>query len=351
MCRSFMWTVLIWVFLRLRSLSAQAAFYVALFFLFLLPTSSLVPSRDFMFEHRVYASMLGFSAFLAWCLLSLTAYVKAHWSSSSARQLLTGVISLLAVGLLTFYIGLGRKRALVWSDQELLWRDTVLKSPQKYRPNYNLGVLLMKRSPQEAEVYLSQAIDIDPSNPLALRTLGEVYFNRREVEKAESTWRRALDLDPGHSHTHLALGKLYLQQHDFFPSREHLKISQLLEPSAWESSYYLARLNLQFGFVKKAITECEQGLNRNPRNAKLCFLLADSVSQNRNWPRAVELYLRGLVTDPKNAMVYYRLARAYGELGKGEDVFDAIQQGLQLSQSEGETAVGNNLLDSTRNHR
>ena len=77
----FMWAIMVWGFLRLKRHSAEAAFYVALFFLFLLPTSSLVPRLDLMFEHRLYASMLGFSAFLAWCFLSLLAYVEAHWTS------------------------------------------------------------------------------------------------------------------------------------------------------------------------------------------------------------------------------------------------------------------------------
>ncbi len=344
----FIWTILVWGFLKLKSFSAHAAFYVALFFLFLLPTSSLVPRLDFMFEHRLYASMLGFSALLAWCLRSLLAYVKARWSSSGAKLPLTGVIFLFVGGILASYIGLGRVRARVWSDEELLWRDTVIKSPRKYRPNYNLGVVLMRHSPKEAETYLSQAVDIDPSNPLALKSLGEVYFDRGEVGKAEATWKRALDLDPGDAETHADLGKLYLDRRDFFSSREHLRIAQRLRPSTWRPYFYLARLNLQFGFVKEAIAECEKGLNRYPQNAQLRFLLADSVSQNRNWTRAIELYLEGLETDPKNAMVYYRLARAYWELGKREEAFDAIQQGMQLSQSEGETAVGHDLMDRFR---
>ncbi len=301
-----------------------------------------------MFEHRVYASMLGFSALLAWCSLFLLAYVRANWTSTGAKRLLTGAVFLLVGGILASYIGLGRMRARVWSDEELLWRDTVLKSPRKYRPNYNLGVLLMRHFPTEAEAYLSQAIDIDPSNPLALKSLGEVYFNRREVAKAEATWKRALDLDPGDAGTHAALGRLYLDHRDFFSSREHLKIAQRLKPSTWEPYYYLAQLNLQFGFVKEAIAECEKGLNRHPQNAQLYFLLADSVSQNRNWTRAIELYREGLKTDPENALVFYRLARAYWELGKREAAFAAIQQGMQSSQSEGERAVGIDLLDRFR---
>ncbi len=344
----FMWAIMVWGFLRLKRHSAEAAFYVALFFLFLLPTSSLVPRLDLMFEHRLYASMFGFSAFLAWCFLSLLAYVEAHWTSSATRRMLSGGILLLVLGILVSYIGLGRERAKVWSDEEVLWRDTVIKSPRKYRPNFNLGVVMMRSAPNEAAAYLSQAIDIDPSNPRALKGLGEVYFGQREVGKAEANWKRALDLDPGDADTHTALGRLYLHRRDFFSSREHLRIAQRLEPSKWGPYFYLARLNLQFGFVKEAIAESEKGLNRHPQNAQLRFLLADSVSQNRNWSRAIELYLEGLETDPKNAMVYYRLARAYWEARKREAAFDAIQQGLRWSQSDGEMAVGNELLDRYR---
>ncbi|MDA2925881.1 tetratricopeptide repeat protein, partial [Acidobacteria bacterium AH-259-G07] len=336
---------LFWLALRLRERSPKATFFVFVFFAFLLPTSSFVPSRDYLFEHRVYASLLGFSGLLSLVLGASWRMLKARLVSGATQQRLAGLLVGLAttVPLVTYGV-IDRDRLKDWSNEVALWRDTAEKSPNKYRPNYNLGVTLMEHSPREAIVYLSRAISIDPGIPLAYRSLGEVCFKLGNLDAAEQFWNRALELNPDHAKTYLALGRLYAQRLDFFRAHQHLQRAQKLDSSDWRSYFHLARLNLRFGFWEKAVIQSEMGLNRDPDHVGLRLLLADSVAQTRNWDRAIELYQELLARDPGNSLIYYKLAQVYWTTRRQQQALETVREGIANADSELESAQGKSLL-------
>ena len=324
--------------IRLRKRYPLAVFFVILFLALLLPTSSFVPSQDYLFEHRAYPSMLAFAG-----LLCLGLMRGQEWLRKGRTSLLLGIPF---VVIFTVYVSLDLQRCEVWRDEVALWRDAAEKSPGKYRPNYNLGVVLMDRSPIESIAFLSQAIEINAHVPLAYRSLGQVYFDQSDTDAAERVWKQALDLEPGHANTLIALGKLYLRKRNFFRASTHLEEAQSLASQDWRPYYYLAQLNLQFGFAEKAIRHCERGLDRNPEHAGLRFLLADAVAETQNWGRAVELYRGGLQRDPKNSLAYYKLANVYRAMGETAQAQQAALQGMAVSKSSQEAALGESLLKS-----
>jgi protein O-mannosyl-transferase len=316
-----------------------AGFSGLLFLAFLLPSSSLIPSQDAMSEHRLYLPMIGAAGLLA-ALVRIRPPERSRTPRRPARWLAYASLA----GLILGYIAIDLQRGRIWSDEVLLWRNTVSKSPQKYRPNYNLGVLLLDTVPEESVRYLTRAVEIDPSNPLAFRGLGQVFFNRGEFESAERAWRQALVLDENHAATHLALGQLYARRSDFFRARHHLIAARKLDSFDWRPYHRLAGLLFQFGFPEEAVAECEAGLRRHPRRAELRFLLADIMTETHNWDRAVELYREALGHRPHYGPGYLKLARAYrlmGAPGKGEE---AARRALELSGSEGERRLAEEFL-------
>ncbi|MFQ5741921.1 MAG: tetratricopeptide repeat protein, partial [Acidobacteriota bacterium] len=342
--------LLSWCLYRLSRGHQAAALAAFIFLAFLAPTSSFFPSQDLMFEHRVYASMLGFAfgiALVFQVLLRKGMALADRFSlggspAHSARLKL--VLTLPFLGLLTLYAFLTLQRSSVWSSPLSLWRDAVSKSEGKYRPNLNLGVLLMAENDKQAEIYLSRAIEIDPSNPLAYRSLGRLYFEQDRVKAAESLWRQAVLLDPLHSKTHTALGKLYADRLNFINATRSLEEAIRLSPRDWEPHFYLAQLDLRFGLVVKAIHQSELGLQHAPDHTGLRFLLADAVSQQHNWQRAIELYQEGLRKDPQNARAYYGLGRAHWKAGERDSALESIRKGLAVAQSPAEIALGKKLL-------
>ncbi len=335
---------LVWSIFGFRRRWPTACFFLLLFVLFLLPTSSVVPSLDYMFEHRLYAGMTGWAGLFGILVGGLLKFGGRMDSRRSRSWMHIGAV----LGLIAFFglygmhdLGRGKQ----WSDRERLWRDTVSKSPAKYRPNDNLGVALMQQAPQEAIHYLARAIAIDPTIPLAYRSLGEVYLSLGEKAATRWLWQKALELEPGHPETHLALGRLYLQQRDFWKAREHLQSARSGMPYDWRAHYHLAQLSFLFGFVSEAISHCEAGLSFRPDRTDLRLLLADAVAQTANWERAIELYEQVLNHDP-SVEGYYKLGRAYWKKGNSREALKSVRQGMWISRSAQQRSQGESLLGS-----
>jgi protein O-mannosyl-transferase len=320
--------VVCWGLVVLCRRRPHVAFSAILFLVFLLPNSSLVPSQDPMSEHRLYLPMIGAAG-----LLGGLVPIGTRGRRATARRPATWLVFAPLAGLILGYVGIDLQRTRVWSDQVRLWRDTVSKSPDKYRPNYNLGVLLMGEVPEESVQYLARAVEIDPSNPLAFRSLGQISFNRGEFDSAAHAWRQALALDEDHAETHLALGQLYARRNDFHRADHHLSVARRLDPSDWRPHRQMAAVLFQFGFLERAVAACEAGLELQPRNVELRFLLADLMMASRNWGRGVELYREALEERPGYAPGYLKLARAYQLAGEPSKSAQAARQALELSGS------------------
>src|SRR5690606_13666337 len=161
--------VLLWLLIRARNRRPLVTFLGLLFFCFLLPTSTLLPRPDFLFEHRAYASMLGFSGLVS---LVLTQFLAGEGFNPSRRK-----VALSAALLVPVILGnIAFARLWDWQSEVTLWRDAVEKSPRKYRTNLNYGMALIETDPEEAIVFLNRAVQLNPSAPFAHRGLGEAYL-------------------------------------------------------------------------------------------------------------------------------------------------------------------------------
>lgn len=100
-----------------------AAFGVFMFLLLLAPTSSFIPIKDVSAEHRMYLPFLG----LVLVCLEFLRRMKpatAGWVSASAVVVCT---------VLTY------QRSQAWESPLSLWQDSVNKSPNKWRPRFQLA--------------------------------------------------------------------------------------------------------------------------------------------------------------------------------------------------------------------
>lgn len=190
-------------------LRAAAGFGVLWFFVMNSVESSIVPIGDLMFEHRVY--LPSFGLFLAAGALAAAA-VRATAGRPAVRAL--GVSVFLAAA--AAFSAAAHARAVAWSDEEALWRDTAAKSPRKARPHYNLGSVLVKRERfAEAAAELELALAAFPDNP----DNADVYYNLglararlEEFPRAEAAFLAAQRLAPERDSPHFNLAVVYLKQ-------------------------------------------------------------------------------------------------------------------------------------------
>jgi tetratricopeptide (TPR) repeat protein len=101
------------------------------------------------------------------------------------------------------------RRNLTWSDWFEFHHDCARKSPDKYRPQYNLGTHLgMHGRYFEAIPFLKKAISIRPGSSEAHNQLGAVYERINLPDKALLEYRQAVELGPKNAQAHYNLALL-----------------------------------------------------------------------------------------------------------------------------------------------
>lgn len=213
------------------------SFSIAWFFAVISLRSSVLPISDLMSEHRLYPAMLGYGIFIT----GIFAYLNFKISSfKQNNKIIPAVLALITL----IYAGATFERNKVWKDELSLWKDSVSKSPEKFRPNYNaaeaykkagnhsaaLGLYLKayeinpnsygvcnnianiysaEKDYNNAEKYYMKALELNPEYPKALNNLANVYFKKAKYKEAEDLYLRAHEKDPYLIDPILNLGHLY----------------------------------------------------------------------------------------------------------------------------------------------
>jgi len=155
--------------------------FVALWTLVALsPTSSILPLKETMAEHRAYLPAT------VWCALpSLLALPLARGWGRWLLALLA-MVTVLALGL----------RAVnyteLWQSEEALWTNAVERNPEAAEAWYMLGdIARAERRLDAASERYKRCLEIDPDYFNAANNLGLVYAERREYERAYQRFLQA----------------------------------------------------------------------------------------------------------------------------------------------------------------
>lgn len=188
-----------------RAASRVGSFGIAWFFLVLSPTSSVVPIADVMVEHRVYLASWGL---LAAAVAGAGALLRAATRSRAAAATLTAC-ACAALGTTL------HARNAVWESSVALWSDVVAKSPAKARGWSSLGnALLAHDDARGAARALDRAMELDPSDPIALNTLAVLLLEEGRLADAERRARQSVALAPDQGAPYNTLGEILLREGD-----------------------------------------------------------------------------------------------------------------------------------------
>ncbi|UCD66167.1 MAG: tetratricopeptide repeat protein, partial [Deltaproteobacteria bacterium] len=250
--------LIFWLYRRDR-LTSFALFW----FLTNLVIESSFIALEIIFEHRMYMpSMFLILAATAW-LFRLTANKQAM-----ARTVLIAATVILA--LFTW------QRNSVWKSEISLWTDVLNKAPKSMRAHGNLGNAYSKAYMYpEAERHLLQAVSIghnDKSGNFSSEymqkylakvhdNLSLVYREMQQYKKAIFEANLALELDPSRPDPLITLGIVYskMGQHpkayDYFLTAAMKGAESVDLYNNWAvSSYNLGKIDQSINLLKKSIT-------------------------------------------------------------------------------------------------
>ncbi len=267
-------------------------------------------------------------------------------------SLFGGVIALLpdkrifwptAIVVLSLLSTLSFKRAGVFSTQESLLRDTLVKNPVAW-PVYNdLGVILFSQGKTaEAAGYFKKSRELNPDDPDSLTNLALTDLLQGRYDEASAEYRAAIRMKPDSAtlHENLAYALQNLGKNE--EAIRHLKIA-LHFSSKIEARVNLAGLLFVTRDFQNSINEYRKVLALEPENLaslnNLAYVLATCPDANiRNGGEAVKLSEHACrLTHFKRAGFMRTLSRAYAQQGRFADAVAANETASQLEKVDAQT--------------
>ena len=203
-----------------------------------------------------------------------------------------------------------------------------------------LAALYARRNrPDEAIVAGTAALERDPDNADAHRTLGFVYAARASarggpaqdnIDRAVDHLERARDQLTADAGLYLTLGRLYLTIRESAKAIEVLNELLEAEPRFTEALELLAQAHETQGQWVEAAAAYERAVTRSPRRARYRRQLADALLNAGQLHRALEV-LRELVrVRPSDAGGWYLLSDLELELNNYDEAETAAQRLVAL---------------------
>lgn len=273
-------------------------FVGAWFFLILSPTSSIIPIRDPLFEHRMY---LPLAAVVTLSVLALQGVAAGWCASPRAGRLRRSLpVWLWVVIIVALGTGTVRRNRDYWTELGM-WRDIVAKRPNNARGHYSLGTVLLKNAKtNEAIEQFGAAVRMDPAYVDAHYNLGNALLEKGRVGGAIKAYREAIRLDP---------------------------------------KQFMARLNLanllqsRTGSMEEAVRQYREALRIKPGLVKAHVNLGKALLRMGRSDEALKCFRRAVVLAPNHPDAHFGLAHTLDALGRLDAAIKEYRDTLRLRPS------------------
>lgn len=285
-----------------RRRSEEASFLALSFFCFLAPTSSVIPSADFMFEHRLYLPMIAAAPLLA---LGMTQCAGWLARGHLARRIAIASVLLLTLGV---YAAASRERTYIWGDNVRLWTDAASKAPAKARAHYNLGVSFLAVDRSKARAKLLRAQELRPNHAPTLYNLGWLEQSYARYDSARRHYLEALEADPAYWQAHHNLGNVAVLQGRLQDALSEFQVTVQMKSSYWPAYLSLGTLQVQLGQYRAAKDTLMALRSLRPDLLEARYLLGYALIEIKDTAEALE-QLRLLESKDHDGVYKERIAQ------------------------------------------
>jgi Tfp pilus assembly protein PilF len=272
------------------------------FFLILAPTSSIVPIKDTLFEHRMYLPLAVVVALVVVCAHRLLELLAEGFSW--LRQTKRLIEAIILIGLLvTLSVGTFRRNR-DYHGLIAMWTDVTTKSPHNARAFEHLGTAnMMRRQPAEAIVAYTRAVEIDADFVSSHSNLANVLLESGRAIEAEQHYRQVLRLDPLHVEAGMNLGQSLKAQGRSDEAIEQFRATTLIKPTK-RNATLLARTWVNYG---------------------------SSIGNQGDFDGAIVAYRESIRLWPEYDHGHYWLGFVLQRLGKSQEAIQHFRRTLQIN--------------------
>ncbi|HSY77723.1 MAG TPA: tetratricopeptide repeat protein, partial [Bacteroidia bacterium] len=351
-------------FTLLRNIKYSPIVFGIAWFLIALIPSTFIPLAEVMNDHRAFFPYIGIAIAMGWIAFFIWERIESHYIKAFKATLVL-VLILNAAG--TF------ARNFVWHNEESLWYDVSLKSPNNGRGLMNYGLSLMaKRDYTGAETYYTKAIDLMPYYPYVYENMAILKAAQGQTDLADKYYKQALDLDSGVPILHYYYAKFLHEQGKDDDAITHLQKAIVLSTGDIDSRYLLMEIykdEQNWPALKQAAIET---LSVLPNDVTASNYLTNSVGGEyrmkialdsvkvhptatnyitlsliyygqKDYKQCIEASEKAISLDVNNYTAYNNMGSAYNMLGDWKNAADALDKALKL-KPDFELAKNNYVL-------
>jgi protein O-mannosyl-transferase len=324
----------VWVFglgtiIVYRHNSPLLQFAVLWLVITLFPTSSIIPLKQLVTEHRIYLPGLGFSLALGWLFLSVHRTVIV---TTSILLVFLALVFLLTVN-----------RSLDYRSEISLWKDTADKSPNKALVHNNLAYAYMgaKMLP-EAEHELAVTLQLNPAQSAAYANLGHIYFQQENLEQSIEAFARAIDLGSEKPDTYYFSGLAWSKHGVYLKAIPLLKRAVSMRPHKANYHFDLGNAYQHTRAFDEALLEFRQTLQIQPEHPQAQNNIGVIFWNIKSYEKAEIEFKKALDLQSDLPEIHHNLAALYLKNNRFNDAISHLNEVLKL-QPENMTTM--KLLD------
>lgn len=261
------------------------------FVIVLLPVLNLVPiAWPTVVERFSYLPSLGLA--LAVGLLADRALETPLVARSAGlrRGLVAGGMATLAL-----FAALTVARTRVWSDEALLWEDTVGKAPTIAMAQMNLGLAYQARGDfVRAAAAYHQSLEYNPRNSKIHHNLAMLYQVTGRPDEALAEYRKLIEQGEVAPQTYFNIGILYDDKDDAEQAITYYREAIRRNPDYGKAHLRLGALLADAGQPDEALTQFQHAIRIDPRRSDLYLLLASFLDDLDRRQEAEDFYAKAL---------------------------------------------------------
>ncbi|MCU1274492.1 MAG: Tetratricopeptide 2 repeat protein [Bryobacterales bacterium] len=242
-----------------------AAYGFFAFVILMAPTSSFVPIKDPVAERRLYLSMIGL-LFIVLEFLRRVNVKQTKWIAGLASVLVLAAV-------------MAHSRSAVFSDSVALWEDTVAKSPQKARDEFQLAEAYRERGDcARALDHYGRTEKLDSTDDRLYIDWGLAYDCLNQPAQALAKLQQAAKMKPG-AHVYSQIGMIYGKQGRNAEALEALAMAAKLDPNFDTTYRYRGAVHANMGDLRSAVDDFRRAVALNPRDQISSQSLATAEAQ------------------------------------------------------------------------
>ncbi len=365
-------------------------FVGAWFFLILAPTSSIVPIKDLIFEHRMY---LPLAAVIAAVVVPI-----GLWLSGASKQMGNGqspignlidnrpstidnswpaiIFAIITVAFAAPLTYGTYRRNRVYHSELTMWTDVVAKRPNNARGYVGVGVemiesgnlpeaianlrkaLALKNAYADGHYNLAIAlaatglhaeavneflatVQLNPIRTDALINAAQSLDKMGDHGRAAQMIRQAIRIKPTEGDYHYQLANALADSGDVAAAKASFEDALRLKPDHASARINLGNLYLQENRIEDAQAMYRQVLARNPDNSTANVNLGRTLLQQERWIPALQAFRRVPSSDPLAAESKFGAGWALSRLDQREEAKAELREALRIDP--GHTAVAAEL--------